>query len=681
MIAVVVGTLTWTFAGPAGGDIMTISAEGDTILAASMMVAYYSIDGGSTWNRIDVRGLTGIPDVVPRVLKLETAVLSGRMFLFHSGGYLYSDDGSTWIPVGVSNVQFVGEPSVNHLFFIAGNSVYEIGSGSTSPSTVFTPGSSDTVLVAVGSYDSLWFAIARVVPDSVVVYRGILGSSYQLMGVSYVPSRITDVEVDEYNTDTVMLGTLKGLYVSGNGGASFASDLGTYLSDILAVSDVEMLSSDSILIGAFYFPGLYKGYRGYFGWTLDPVYTDAVVRDIEGQYYLAAFGRGVVYWNGDNSFEERTDGLYANLMINPGMFSIAGNTLAFINGGGVAYYTTNGGTSWNQYNYKMDGGTAIEISSSDPDLVLIGGMKASGSLADPRAIVLAKSTDGGQTFEALKDTFVGDAKKIVPVEISVGSNPDNIFLISGVPGSWIMEHSSDGGSSFDQVMTSNAYNGYCFTCVDTLILIVGDGDVYVSYDAGSTWESLTNIGTSDNVYVTYKEGLVYYSTGKNAYVKTIDLNSGTIDSIDLSSILDTVMQVQVSSSGDFFLTGFVDGVYKIAYTPDLGSVKLTVEVEDAPALGGLIPLEDYVLFYSPYEGAFYTSPYPTGLDRHEVRKPHVQYAGRFVIFHNMANPIKVYRPDGRLIRVISDNKLYTGNLPRGVYVATDGLNTVRIVVH
>ncbi len=670
MMSILVGALSWTFVGPNGGDITSVSMEGSRAMAASLKTVYISTDSAHTWRRVDVSAYSPIEAFLTG---FETAILSGRFFVFHSDGYLYSDDGNTWTPVDVTGVRYVGEASGNYVPFIAGNTLYLISASDYSHIPVFTPGV-DTQLVAVGSFDSLWYAFARYIPDSIIVYRGVL-DTVNLVGVFAYNGDINDVEVNPFDPDEVILSTFAGLYTSTDGGSTFQQDIASIFSGAVVVKDVEFVDSDTIVAGVFYFSGGYLGTRGIIGWSLDQIYPDAVVTDIEENLF-ASFGIGVMYTEDGATFEERNGGLYAHVIYNPGMVSNdRDDRLSFINTGGRAFYTTDGGATWNTYGYKMDVGTSVEAAPYDPQRVYIGGFRGSGDIYNPGATLLVRSTDGGSTFTVLRDTSLSYAFNLFPMEIQTGSNADDVFMVSGNPGRWVMEYSSDGGNNFDTVRTAAGYNGFCFSCVDTLFVVLDTGDVYMSMDAGATWEHLTYIGYSGNVYLTYRDGYLYYSTGRDAYLRFIDVSSGNIDSLDLSSIFDSIGQVQVSVNGHFFLTGFRGSAYRIAY----GSNFDNLTVEDAPAFGGLVPLSNYVFLFVPDEGGFYVSPYPTSV-REKVASIRVRYMPDGVLIEGAEGGVRIYDIRGRLVRVMEGNYVPYSALPAGVYVVKTTGGSVRIVV-
>jgi len=671
MLSILVGALSWTFVGPEGGDITSVSMEGDKALAASLKVAYYSLDSAQTWSRVDVSVYSPIDAFLTG---FETAILSGRFFIFHSDGYIYSDDGIAWTPVDIPGVIYVGEPSGGYLPFIAGNSVYLISASDYTATPVFTPGA-DTLLIAVGSLDSLWFAFARYNSDSVIVYRGIL-DTVSLVGTFGYSGGINDVEINPTNPDEILLATFGGIYASTDGGVTFGQDVGSLLSGVVIVNDIEFVGVDTVAAGSFYFSGGYIGTKSLLGWSFDQVYSDAIVVDIARNIF-AAFGVGVVYTEDGTTFEERNSGLYAHVLFNPGMVSNdRDDRLSFINTGGRAFYSTDGGNTWNIYGYKMDIGTAIEAAPSDPQKVYIGGLRGSGDIYNPGGILLVKSTDGGATFSVLRDTAASVAFDLFPMEIQTGSNADEVFMVSGSPGSWVMEYSSDGGSTFNTVRTAAGYNGFCFSCMDTLFIVIDTGDVYMSVDAGATWNYITYIGYPGNVYTTYRDGYLYYSTGHDAYLRYIDVATGAIDSIDMSSTFDSLGQIQVSVNGDFFITGFQGGIYKIAYGPTIDNLT----VEDAPAFGGIVPLSNYVFFFVPDEGAFYVSSYPTSLSETD-RGIRVRYTASGIILEGVDGRISIYDIRGRLVRTSESNFISRTSLPAGVYVVKTSRGSVRIILH
>jgi len=670
MTIFVLVTLNWTFVGPEGGDITSVSMEGEKALAASFKLAYYSNDSASTWNRIDLSQyapLTGF------LTGFETGILSGRFFVFHSEGYIFSDDGANWTPVDFPNVRYVGEASGSFLPFIAGNTLYLIPSTDYDPVSILIP-SGDTLLIAVGSYDSLWYAFARSISDSVIVYRGIL-DTVEIVGAFGLTGTINDVEVNPMDPDEVLLATSSGIYTSTDGGVTFSQDISSLLSGILVVTDLQFIGGDTLMAGSFYFSGAYVGTRSFLGWTFEQIYSNGIITDISGNL-LATLGAGVLYRTNNYTLEERNEGLYAHFIYNPGMISNArDDRLSFINAGGRAFYSTDGGTTWNSFGFKMDIGTVVEVTPYDPQIVFIGGFRGSGTLSDPSATLLAKSTDGGSSFDILRDTSIGVAFNLLPMEIQTGSDANDVFMVSGQPGNWLMEYSSDGGLTFQTVKTSTAYNGFCFSCMDTLFLIVDGGSVFMSVDAGATWDSIATIGYPGDVYITYRDGYLYYSTGLDGFLRFIDTGDGTIDSIDLSFLFDSLGQVQVSVNGHFFLTGYQGNQYIIAY----GSTFDHLTTEVAPTFGGLVPMSNYVYLFSPHDGGFYVSAYPTNR-REYATAFRIRYTATGILVEGVDGPIEVFDARGRLVKILETNRLSRTSLPAGVYILKTQKGSARVIL-
>ena len=668
MVIALIGSLSWTFVGPEGGDILSVASDGEgRVLAAGFSIAYVSTDSGLSWSRIDMPPYGPVPGFLRGY---KVAILGGRMFLFHSQGFIYSDDGSTWSSVGLPNVRFVSDASGGSLSFISQNGVYLVRTPSLTPTLVFQPGG-DTSLIAVASFDSLWYAFARTNPETVIVYRGV-ENAVELKGTFPYGEDIIDVAINPYNPDEILLSVFGGILTSTDGGASFNQDFGSLLSGLAVPTDIDFVDADSVIVGSFYFSGGYVGYRGLYGWSYSQVYGDAVVRDIDGPF-LAAFGRGVVYTPDGSTFEERNDGLYAHTLFSPGMVSnTRSDRLAFINLGGLPFYTEDGGATWNNYGYKMDVGQAIEVAPYAPEVIYISGYKGSGSITSPRMVALVRSSDGGSTFTPLRDTTI-NAFGAIPVEIQVGSDPANLFLVN--PG-WSMEYSSDSGNTISQVFTSSEYYGFCFSCVDTLFMVVEGGVLYASYDAGATWDSLTTIPHLGDVYLTYREGNVYYTTGDNPYVKVYNLATDILDSIDLSPIFSSVDQVEFSLNGHVFLTGYSGSIYKVAY----GSTFDNLTVEDAPSdRGGVLPFNSYVFFYSLGDGGFYASPYPVSVAEGRS-KLHLVYTRSGIRILGFDGPVELYSVKGTLIKVIGSGFIPYGSLPSGVYLLRAGDRVQRVIL-
>lgn len=669
MLLMFLGSLAWSFVGPEGGDILSVASDdAGHVLAGGFSIAYMSSDSGLSWNKVDIPSYEPVPGFL-RGYKVD--ILGNRMLIFHSDGFFYSDDGSTWNNMSFPNIEFVADELGNSIVFISENTLYYMSENSLVPSPVFEP-SADTFLIAAASYDSLWYVFARVNNDTVIVFRGI-PDTVELKGTFPYNGNIIDVAINPFNPDEVLLSLFGGIYSSTDGGASFSQDFGSLLSGLFVPTDIDFVAADTIVAGSFFFSGGYIGVRGFLGWSFSQVYSDAIVRDINGSY-LAAFGRGVVYTpDGGSTFEERNNGLYAQTLLTPGMVSnTRTDRLSFINFGGVPFYTDDGGSTWSEYGYKMDVGYSIEASPYDQEVVYIGGYKNNGNATNPRAIVLTRSSDGGTTFTAVRDT-TPDAYYAMPMELQVGSDPARLFLVYY---GWRMEFSSDSGNTVSQVMTSDEYSGFCFSCIDTLFMVVNGGALYASYDAGETWDSLTTLDVSGDVYLTYRDGILYYTTGGDAYVRAYNLGTGILDSIDLSGIFSTVEQVEFSLNGHVFLLGYQGFSHIIAY----GASFDNLTVNDAPSdRGGMLPLASYVYFYSPDDGGFYVSPYPVSVAE-GVNPSDIVYMRNGIKITSSIGPVKLYSIKGTLVREYRSGFIPYGSVPAGVYILRNGERSYRVIL-
>lgn len=668
MLLMFLGSLSWNFVGPEGGDILSVASDdAGHVLAAGLRVAYYSSDSGYSWSRVSTDGYEPLPGFL-RGYKVE--IMGGRMYVFHSQGFLVSADGSIWNNYSLPDIDFVSDELGGSIAIVSRDTLYVLNAVSLTPTPVFQTGV-DTSLIAAASFDTLWYAFARTPEDTILIYRGILDTA-QLRGEFYYSGDIIDVAINPFNPDEVLLSLFGGIYSSTDGGASFSQDFGSLLSGLFVPTDIDFVAADTIVAGSFFFSGGYIGVRGFLGWSFSQVYPDAVVRDVDGSY-LSAFGRGVVYTpDGGSTFEERNNGLYAQTLLTPGMVSnTRTDRLSFINFGGVPFYTDDGGSTWSEYGYKMDVGYSIEASSYDQEVVYIGGYKNNGNATNPRAIVLARSSDGGATFTAVRDT-TPDAYYAMPMELQVGSDPARLFLVYY---GWRMEFSSDSGNTVSQVMTSDEYSGFCFSCIDTLFMVVNGGSLYTSYDAGETWDSLTTLDFSGDVYLTYRDGILYYTTGGDAYVRAYNLGTGILDSIDLSGIFSRVEQVEFSLNGHVFLLGYQGSSHLIAY----GSSFDNLTVDNAPAdNGAMLPLSSHVFFYSPEDGGFYVSTYP--LAERELSGTSTVVYLRNGIRVPSSKTIAIYSLKGALVKKIRGDFIPYGILPAGVYMAKTDRGTFRIIM-
>lgn len=160
------------------------------------------------------------------------------------------------------------------------------------------------------------------------------------------------------------------------------------------------------------------------------------------------------------------------------------------------FHSTDHGSTWSDLQLISSGnnsyGRCIDISTGNPDNILVGGYEYSSG----NAPCLFLSTDGGSSFADVTPAAASGEYYFYGVGIHP-VNPDTLLAgtLSGI------YRSTDGGSSWTRIQ--NQYYGYdiSFSDVDpNLVLSAGTyGRTYVSTDCGASWTTTYTGIDGDNI--------------------------------------------------------------------------------------------------------------------------------------------------------------------------------------
>lgn len=346
------------------------------------------------------------------------------------------------------------------------------------------------------------------------------------------------IAIDPTNSNNMWGNTILGvLYASPDGGAHWAL-VPAGGSDGLGEIAVDPVTPANLYARGLF--GLYKSTDGGGTWQESDigfygVITNIMFMDNSGIIYLGSEGTGIYKSSDDGAtWSEADNGInlagYQGLGVDDLVEDPnAASTLYAATGIGM-YKTTDAGADWTPLNNGIPANSgAMDAVAVDPEnsQTVYAGTEAAGvfksidgganwqvsttGITDPIVMSLAvnpansqrvfagtwndglfESTDGGDSWSAAAGLQPG---LIWAIAIDP-KTPSTIYISSNSQG---IEKSTDGGATWTSANNGLEPNGYTSIQIDpnnTSIIyvspIIGIGDVYVSSDAGSSWQPLTN---------------------------------------------------------------------------------------------------------------------------------------------------------------------------------------------
>ncbi|MCP3963713.1 MAG: hypothetical protein GY719_38240 [bacterium] len=495
------GINEWTSQGPYGGFVHALAIDPmtpSTLYAGSFSVWTYqghvfkSTDNGVSW--------TGVySDEFGAVFSLAIdPVTPSTLYAGSWDEVLKSTDaGASWTSVGLSGP------------------VQSLAIDPVTPSTLYA---------GTRSYDE------DCLGDGGSVFKSTDGgSSWAVVNIGLVDSPVEALVIDPTTPSTIYVATLRGVYRSQDGGASWTSGSSSWSAQALVIDPI----TPSILYAAS-FGGVYKSTDGGSTWE--------------------AFSNGL----GEEDFR--------SLVIDP----IAPATLyvaskAYFGGPGNVYKSTNGGGFWARIDTVPHPIEALAIHPSSPS-VLYGTSIYDHCYSNLwRNEGVFRSTDGAASWVAsnigLSDTFV-ESLAIDPV------TPTTLYAGSYRGG---VDKSTNGGASWIRSgLSSVAVGALAVDPVSPSILYAGDsenGYLYQSTDSGMSWAlsglpdylyvlSLA-IGPSSVVYAGTDDGVYKSTNGGSEWAAASDglTTSG-------SSFLSVHALVIDVTNPAVLIAGTTDGVFQ-----------------------------------------------------------------------------------------------------------------------
>lgn len=159
------------------------------------------------------------------------------------------------------------------------------------------------------------------------------------------------------------------------------------------------------------------------------------------------------------------------------------------------FYSSDAGITWDETELVSSSNTSyghsVAVSTSNPDIILVGGYESVGGLSTPYVF---KSMDGGAVFTDISPP--GASYYFYGVAIHP-SNPD--ILLAGATTK--IYRSDDGGVTWSAGLSQYYNYDISFSEVDSDIVMAGGNDskIYLSNDAGQTWSTVTTGLSGENI--------------------------------------------------------------------------------------------------------------------------------------------------------------------------------------
>jgi len=227
------------------------------------------------------------------------------------------------------------------------------------------------------------------------------------------------------------------------------------------------------------------------------------------------------------------------------------------------FKSTDGGATWTS-TYLGEAGLhsyarSIAVSASDPDRIMVGGYKSSGSTVSQ----LFASTDGGASFA---DITPAAASGDYYFEGLAYHRSDPSIMLAGAY--LALHRSTDGGSSWTRITQYYNY-GLTFSAADpSLVLGSGLNATYRSTNAGASWNTVTSglSGTNCQWIVPDRENASLAYTGTTAGFFRSTTGGASWTSSNEGLLIGNVVSM-TRSNGYIWVNMASQGLYKMQDGP------------------------------------------------------------------------------------------------------------------
>ena len=586
----------WTSIGPDGGTVLSIASNSDgTDLLAVTTETVWKFNGTSWSPVLSIPG----PGII-----LNTGRDSFSLIIPGDSTMVYtsSDGGNTWTQTFNSYLWFAGASNVNshYVYIMVGDSVYISSDGGNTWSNVPAPirptGTitlNDDRISFSTNYPSVVFMIVSGDslgnPTGWVFKSSDYGQNWSLVLEDTILSEVSAFVVAPDDTNKLFIGvsigegSLPGIYVSTNGGITWAPTLSSLQAGIFFPSDLK-LYGDTLYVASLINPGIYKGFQVAGLWYFNPLSTDYITYSIDltsnGTMYAGISG-GVLQSTDRTNFQDISQGLRAvytpythgvigtyysvessgYIYMIDGVFTAEWSGPIFSN---VLYYSSDGGNTWSKrFLPGIIMPVGVQTSPSDPSVVYISGLGYSFDVSGNFQLhAIYKSTDYGATFTAMDPGFPIDSlSNFYDVTWVSPSDPNRILIKAYTfdkngpkPGVASLLLSTDGGASFSAILPNFVP-----------LRVVGTDTVYaagynptptilISRDAGDSWSVFTVPTGVVNDMAIENNTLYYCYNGQNGLIVVKTSDGITIDTLGAFSVYTDF--AKLATNGNDVFVGF-----------------------------------------------------------------------------------------------------------------------------
>ncbi len=565
---------TWNAVGPEGGEVSRISTNNSNPnqkIAVSFRL--WNKQGGSQWSSVSNlwHSLDGT------FTGPNKAVVA-----FDDGIYYSNDGGVSWFPsLSYSWFQALSEHKGDTVYVVADGTVFVSYDGGVNFNAVAPVGFDINTIDYAPSNPSRVYASASISDTTAAVLvsndGGVTWSWSIPPSSSFDIDEVYDVEVNPWNENEVLaaITTRNGpglILISNDGGTSWDTLIGAFISQLFYPTDIEYLSNDTIIVANMLQRGVFAGYRvgpQFIFFSIDSTgYPTDVDIGSDGSINVATTS-GVLYSPGPGSqFTWNNDGL-KNVYVfrEPQMSNMVNDRLIVLPSivGGVLYRTSDGGQTWDRVIIdNMVVVSSVRISTVNPDVVYLTGLGVEFNMGNIMLHTIYKSINFGSTW-APTNTYSINERIPFLMDVNISPSNTNDILIAGDDS---LYRSLDGGTS----LTGQFAGIYPYLPGESdLVFVYSEqtNEILYTLNHGDTWQSTgINLDYPANIELNPFEHSLYfvvqdYNTGGYSLLRIT--TGGGVDTLLNLGQNAFLTGLEVASNGGLYINyiedqgGFVFG--------------------------------------------------------------------------------------------------------------------------